>query len=275
MGLETATRISELNGAWPLGTDPKSEGAPTGAGPGHLNILKNAVQGSFPDIGSGQVEATAEELTLSKTSMQTDVSVANDLADMDMATTPPIATNLMQFDGLNWVPVAADAAKLEGTAQYTGFGSLVGSQIVFTTTVSDNVPAGLAVITNAAGATGWILTATVDLELNLTLQGKAEASIDGTGDGARIEQSMGVTLEPASTAYFADAGEAAMSAWLGVDNNSQSSARETKDIRSAVTFIKVAAGEVVNLCTQRSTAGNSTVTWVTRDFDCTLSVREI
>lgn len=265
MGLEVADRIDELNAAWPLGTDPKNEGDD------HLRIIKASVQGSFPGIGNGQVAATAEELDLAITSMQTDVSVANDLADMDMATTPPILDDRMRFDGINWVPAAATAAKLEGTAQYTGYSSTVGSQIVFTTTVSDTVPAGLAVIVNAVAATGWILTATVDLELHLNLENTAGMTYSGgSGKESALRSEVGITRDPISTAFFSDEGHARWDAFISNNINNDG----FSDTRSATCIITVAADEVINLCTARETAGAS-FAWDTRDFNCTLSVREI
>jgi hypothetical protein len=58
MGLEAATRIDQLNAAWPLGgTDIKSEGD------NHLRVIKAAIQGTFPAI-AGVVTPTHTELNL-------------------------------------------------------------------------------------------------------------------------------------------------------------------------------------------------------------------
>lgn len=46
MGVETATKISQLNAAWPPGTDNKSEGD------NHLRLIKSVLQSSFDDSGS-------------------------------------------------------------------------------------------------------------------------------------------------------------------------------------------------------------------------------
>lgn len=46
MGVETATKISQLNATWPPGTDNKSEGD------NHLRLIKSVLQSSFDDSGS-------------------------------------------------------------------------------------------------------------------------------------------------------------------------------------------------------------------------------
>lgn len=60
MGLETATKIHELNAANPASTDA------VGKGDDHLRVIKAAVQGSFPNFGtggdSGAVTLTADEI---------------------------------------------------------------------------------------------------------------------------------------------------------------------------------------------------------------------
>lgn len=52
MGLETVSFIDDLNSAWPLNTDPKSEGDD------HLRAIKTALQASFPSLG-GNIFLTA------------------------------------------------------------------------------------------------------------------------------------------------------------------------------------------------------------------------
>ena len=61
MGLETGDRIEDLDVQWPSGTDNVSQGDD------HLRLIKRCMQGSFPNLGSGQVTKTAEELNQSGT----------------------------------------------------------------------------------------------------------------------------------------------------------------------------------------------------------------
>jgi len=59
MGLETGTRIPDLVATNPVGaTDFVSQGDD------HIRLIKAAVQGSFPNLGSGQVTADATELSI-------------------------------------------------------------------------------------------------------------------------------------------------------------------------------------------------------------------
>ena len=57
MGLETGNRIEDLNPSWPNSSpDEVSQGYD------HLRLIKTCLQGSFPSLGGGQCNATAEEL---------------------------------------------------------------------------------------------------------------------------------------------------------------------------------------------------------------------
>jgi hypothetical protein len=56
MGLESGTRIPELDPANPTSVDPVSQGDD------HLKLLKVCIQGSFPDLELGQYTGTADEL---------------------------------------------------------------------------------------------------------------------------------------------------------------------------------------------------------------------
>ena len=54
MSLETATYISQLNGANPTGTDPKSEGDD------HLRMIKNVLKTQFPNFGTNAFAVYAD-----------------------------------------------------------------------------------------------------------------------------------------------------------------------------------------------------------------------
>jgi len=65
MGLETNPLfIDDLNSAWPLGTESQRQGDD------HLRNIKQAVQGSFPNLGNEAVTATAAELNATVTSWE-------------------------------------------------------------------------------------------------------------------------------------------------------------------------------------------------------------
>lgn len=58
MGLETVTYIADLNPLWPLAGDAVSQGDD------HVRAVKKAIQGSFPNLGSGAVTGTYTDLNV-------------------------------------------------------------------------------------------------------------------------------------------------------------------------------------------------------------------
>lgn len=165
MGLETGNRIPDLVASNPPGTDPKSEGAD------HLRLIKACVQGSFPGIGSDQVAATAAELDLAITSLQPDVAVIDDLADVDTATTPPADGDLLVWDTDKWIPqTAPDPVPVKGFYHATGMGqgSSFSKRLYFTTAVSDSTDSALVTIDNST-TRGWKLTALAPVIVDLSI----------------------------------------------------------------------------------------------------------
>lgn len=74
MGVESATKISQLNPAWPLGSDPKSEGD------NHLRLIKDVLQKDAAAIskantfGASQtIEAAAPYLSFSETDVAANI----------------------------------------------------------------------------------------------------------------------------------------------------------------------------------------------------------
>ena len=53
MGLEIATRIADLDAAWPLGTDPRSQGDD------HLRLIKGVMKGDALSKADGGTVASA------------------------------------------------------------------------------------------------------------------------------------------------------------------------------------------------------------------------
>ena len=112
MGLETGTRIEDLDASNPVPGDAVSQGQD------HLTLIKTCVKGSFPSLGASAVTATAEQLNILTTptsSLVTSfnartgnvVPYANDYSLVDLSDTfvlSPTNNEYLAYNGSFWVP---------------------------------------------------------------------------------------------------------------------------------------------------------------------------
>jgi hypothetical protein len=160
MGFEDPKFISEFVVLNPEDTDQRAQGAIT------MRSIKNAIvgtgtvdAGSFTPNATGQYTGTMDEIQFA-----TDNAIPT-----DDTTTPPEISDLLQFDGNNWVPVSPSVSAGISDALYADYlGEVNGDEVYFALTVYDNVPGSLATIKNdGADGRGWLLTAAADIAVNI------------------------------------------------------------------------------------------------------------
>ena len=136
MGLETGTRIEDLDASNPVPGDAVSQGQD------HLTLIKTCVKGSFPSLGASAVTATAEQLNILTTptsSLVTSfnartgnvVPYANDYSLVDLSDTfvlSPTNNEYLAYNGSYWVPTFIN--KSIGTFVTTGTAILGESELI-------------------------------------------------------------------------------------------------------------------------------------------------
>jgi hypothetical protein len=160
MPIESATYIDQLNAAWPLPTDPISEGD------NHLQLIKGVLQSQFTSLGAAAVVRTAAELnavTAKLTSFNgrtvpavvpTDGDYTLNLLG-DVAITAPVSGQILQNNGVGWVNQLP--AITSGHFLYDGYAGRVTDSMWFT---NARLTTTLGTIKNdGAGGIGWTYTA--------------------------------------------------------------------------------------------------------------------
>jgi hypothetical protein len=159
MPYEDPKFISELLVVNPADTDQRSQGALTMRG------IKNAIvgtgtvdAGSFTPNATGQYTGTMDEIQFA-----TDNAIPT-----DMATTPPVADDLLRFDGNDWVPASVLSTPAIEASLYSGLDGQVNDEIYFTT-AEEGIDGGtIATVKNNGDAgNGWLLTALVRCQVSI------------------------------------------------------------------------------------------------------------
>jgi len=193
MALETGDRVPDLVPSNPPDSDPKSEGA------AHLRLLKTTVQGSFPNLGPDQYLGTALELNetkaLADSSMQKDVSVINELLDVDTVTTPPTTDGqILVWDNTagEWVPGIVPAPQA-GNFVYTGYGGQSsGNNNRWFMSGGINSITDLVTIDNSS-TQGWKLTAVKRCNVNISLFSATVAGAEGDCTALAVDNDNNLT----------------------------------------------------------------------------------
>lgn len=199
MGLESGTRIEDLDASNPATGDPVSEGD------NHLRLIKTCVQGSFPSLGATAVSATATDLNkLNSTNINNEFARSfngrtgavlpaagdyeiDDLSDVDTTTATPSTDDVLKWDGANWVP-GTIAAPLYGMCLLTGtagLGSTATRAYYMTTLVDNSIPVGLATVNNDS-TNGFYIEAVVDCIVHIDFEPRSGGEIFGIAkDGSK------------------------------------------------------------------------------------------
>jgi hypothetical protein len=165
MGFEDPKFISEFVVLNPEDTDQRAQGAIT------MRSIKNAIvgtgtvdAGSFTPNATGQYTGTMDELQAMVDDGLTTASVIDDLADVDTGSSPPVAGDLLHWDGADWVPGGSTIY----SARYDGLAGFSTNEVFFSSEVQNDIPVELATIDNTGATTGWRLTVVERLCINIS-----------------------------------------------------------------------------------------------------------
>ena len=136
MTVESATYIDDLNAAYPLGTDPKSEGDD------HIRLIKSTLKTTFPNV-TGAVTPTHTELNYVDgvtSAIQTQINTINSQLATTLfpnvtGTVTPTHTELNYVDGVT----SAIQTQLDARLKTTLSGNTTVSGGTYTLTIDANV----------------------------------------------------------------------------------------------------------------------------------------
>ena len=148
MGLETATYISELNSAWPLGGDPVNKGDD------HTRLLKAVLQAQFPNLTAAAITASAADLNKT-TGIEAGAEVNPTNAEIKTAYEANADTNAF---------TDADEAKLDGI--YHGRVNSAGTVLSGSSGFTISKPGDEYRITHNFGDTDYSVVITPDNALS-------------------------------------------------------------------------------------------------------------
>jgi len=122
MTVETATYISQLNTSYPANSDDVSEGGGTSP-KGHINLIKEVLQGQFTTLGAAAVTTTAAELNLldgitALVTLAADQSWSGSQRGSPQTITEGTLIDLDSGNNFHYTPAAAD--ELSFTNEETG-----------------------------------------------------------------------------------------------------------------------------------------------------------
>lgn len=199
MPIETASFIPQLNPANPLTTDPIAQAAQ------HLSLIKSAVQGSFPNLGTVAVTATAAQINAAGAAVLSpgtlEVAASNSSAILQLDGRAGSGALLIENTGTSGVPGALSMVMNDATnanpltaMTLTRAGVLNATTSLNAPTVTQGglpiIPSGIIVLWSGAVGSipaGWVLcngaNSTPDLRDRFII-GAGGASLPGATGGA-------------------------------------------------------------------------------------------
>lgn len=222
MPIESATYIGQLNAAWPLPTDPISEGD------NHLQLIKGVLQSQFTSLGNAAVVRTAAELNavtskLTSFNGRATPAVVPTEGDYtlnllgDTAITAPSIGQYLRYSGSGWVNLAGSLNM--GDFIYEGYAGRVTDSLWFSSSPRILIPGSVVTIKNdGASGIGWRLTANAPCIINLTMT----AGYSGGNSGSYWDLAIGKFISPATaTAAMPAAGanRAGYARWVKATEN--------------------------------------------------------